>query len=251
MNKKRIETELLIHDLKNPLAVIEASIESLIRKADAGCSLTERHVRTLSRVLRNSKIAMSLVNDILEVGRSREGIFNRDRLKCCEYILFPFIEVFDLIDPGTAEKIAEIKNVSGLVAILEAENIKVNMDESLWTKEVTLDIRKARQIFRNLLSNAMKYRRKKIVIDISIDNSNFSFSILDDGKGIETEYHQKIFKTYFQLGDERTSCIRGHGLGLAGVLVLVEDMGGDMTLESDKGKGARFTVRLPLGNDKI
>jgi len=247
MNKKRIKTELLVHDLKNPIAVIKASVDSLIRKSGMENSLTDRQVRVLSRVLRNSKIAMSLVNDILEVGRSREGIFNKDRFKCYDYIMFPFIEIFDLIDPDTAEEISRAESLAGFAVILEKQNIKLNMSESAWSEELFLDIRKVRQVFRNLLSNAMKYRKNEVVLDISIDDMNFIISIMDDGKGIEKEYQDKVFEKYFQLGDERDCCIRGHGLGLAGSLVLVEDMGGKMTLESDKDKGTRFTVSLPLG----
>ncbi len=246
MNKNRVKTELLVHDLKNPIAVIEASVDSLMKKADRENSLSEYQIRVLSRVLRNSKIAMSLVNDILEVGRSCEGIFNKDRFKCCEYITFPFVEIFDLIDPDTAEKISRSENLTDLVGILEVHNIKLNIDESVWSEELFLDIRKVRQIFRNLLSNAMKYRKNEIILDVSIDNMNLVASIMDDGKGIEKEYQEKIFEQYFQLGDERNCCVRGHGLGLAGVLVLVEDMGGKMSLESEKNKGAKFTVRLPL-----
>lgn len=247
MNKKRIKTELLVHDLKNPIAVIEASVDALIRKCDMENPLTDHQIRVLSRVLRNSKIAMSLVNDMLEVSRSNEGIFNKESLKCYEYIMSPFIEIFDLIDPEAAERVGCSKSLADFTEILESRNIRLNIDESVWSKEIFLDITKVRQIFRNLLSNAMKYRKKEVALDISLDKMNFVISIMDDGKGIEKEYQEKVFEQYFQLGDERNWCVRGHGLGLAGSLVLVEDMGGRMTLESDTNKGARFTVKLPLG----
>ena len=65
-------------------------------------------------------------------------------------------------------------------------------------------------------------------------------SVRDDGEGIQDIYHKKIFECYFQLHDEKDRCVRGHGLGLAGILLLVEAMGGEMSLESDKGKGVRF-----------
>ena len=126
MNKNRIKTEILVHDLKNPIAVIEASVDSLIRKADRENSLTDHQIKVLSRILRNSKIAMSLVNDILEVGRSNEGIFNKDRFKCYEYIIFPFMEIFDLVDPETAEKISRADSLAGFVEILENHNIRFN-----------------------------------------------------------------------------------------------------------------------------
>jgi signal transduction histidine kinase len=67
-----------------------------------------------------------------------------------------------------------------------------------------------------------------------------------EGEGIPSAYHQKIFECYFQMDSERDHCVRGHGLGLAGVLILVEDLGGQLFLESDVGKGARFLVEVPL-----
>lgn len=245
MDKKRIKTELLVHDLKNPIAVIEASVDTLIRNAERENPLTERQIKVLSRVLRNSRIAMSLVNDILEVGRSSEGIFNKDKYRCFEYIVFPFIEIFDLIDPEAAERISRAEGYKDFSEILASQDVKLQMDPSMWEKEIFLDIRKVRQVIRNLLSNAFKYRKKEIVIELSLDNDNLFISIMDDGKGIEKEYQKKVFERYFQLGDEKESCVRGHGLGLAGALVLVEDMGGKMALESEKDRGARFSVSLP------
>ena len=102
------------------------------------------------------------------------------------------------------------------------------------------------QVFRNLMSNALKYRHDRIEIDIGKDGDFFIISVQDDGEGIKEIYHDKIFESYFQLEDEREHCVRGHGLGLAGALILVEDMGGEMYLESDEGKGAKFFVRIPL-----
>jgi two-component system, OmpR family, sensor kinase len=247
MNKKRIKTELLVHDLKNPIAVIEASVDTLIRNAERENPLTERQIKVLGRVLRNSRIAMSLVNDILEVGRSSEGIFNKDKYRCFEYIVFPFVEIFDLIDPETAERIGRAEGFKDFSEILASQGVSLRMDASLWEKEIFLDIRKVRQVVRNLLSNAFKFRKNEIVIEISLDDGNFFISITDDGKGIEKAYHEKVFERYFQLGDERECCVRGHGLGLAGALALVEDMGGKMTLESEKDRGARFSVSLPSG----
>lgn len=247
MNKKRIKTELLVHDLKNPIAVIEASIDTLIRNAERENPLTERQIKVLGRVLRNSRIAMSLVNDILEVGRSSEGIFNKDKYRCFEYIVFPFVEIFDLIDPETAERISKAEGYKDFSEILAGQGVRLQMDASLWEKEISSDIRKVRQVIRNLLSNAFKYRKNEIVVEISLDNNIFFISITDDGKGIEKAYQEKVFERYFQLGDEKENCVRGHGLGLAGALVLVEDMGGKMTLESEKDRGAKFSVSLPSG----
>ena len=121
------------------------------------------------------------------------------------------------------------------------------MDASIWEEEIALDIRKVRQVIRNLLSNAFKYRKNEIIVEVALDKKTFDITITDDGKGIEKEFKDRVFEKYFQLGDERGHCVRGHGLGLAGALVLVEDMGGKMTLESEMNQGARFSVSLPAG----
>ena len=70
--------------------------------------------------------------------------------------------------------------------------------------------------------------------------------VADDGEGIPSGYHEKIFECYFQMDGQRDYCVRGHGVGLAGVMVLVEDMGGRLYLESDVGKGATFSVKIPM-----
>lgn len=246
MDRKRIKTELLIHDLKNPLAVIEAGTDSLICREEKYGNLTEKQLKVLHRVLRNARIAKGLVNDILEVGRSHEGIISRDNCLYYEFIKLALIEIFDVTDHDAAEKIKECTDPSMLKGFLTEKGIIINMDEGLMSQELYLDSRKMSQVFRNLMSNALKYRKDRVEIDIGKDEEYFFISVRDDGKGIDEVYHDKIFECYFQLEEEREHCVRGHGLGLAGVLMLVEDMGGEMYLESGEGKGAKFSVKIPL-----
>ncbi len=247
MNRKRIKTELLVHDLKNPLAVIEAGITSLIRKGQKYGPLTDEHLKVLNRALRNTKVAKGLVNDVLEVGRSDEGIMCKDNFLISDFIRHPLVEIFDLTDYETAERISACVKISDLKELLSDKGILLEMDERMWKQEVCMDERKMRQILRNLLSNALKYRKEEVVIAIGEKGGSLHITVSDDGEGIEEEYHQKIFECYFQLDDVRDYCIRGHGIGLAGVLMLVEDMGGNLSLEGGERKGAKFSVILPLG----
>lgn len=252
MDRKRIKTELLVHDLKTPIAIIEAGINSLINNKDKEEQLSQRQQKTLARLLRNVKNAKNLVNDILEVGRSSEGIINNRRCLLCELLLPSIVEIIDLTDNTASERIRVCEDMDALIMELSKKDILLTMDQMLWRKEVYLDPRKINQIFRNLISNAIKYRKKTIEIHIDIkktkDHSeNLIVSVKDDGEGIEKIYHKKIFESYFQIEDEREDCVRGHGLGLAGILILIEDMGGRMYLESGEGKGAKFSVTLPLG----
>ena len=246
MDKKKIRTSLLIHDLKNPLAVIETGINSLIHQTEKYGPLTEKQKKILERTLRNSKVAKGLVNDILEVRRSAHGIINREKCSFSNFIKPPLVDIFDLTDHDAAEIIRECSNFTELKSALSAKGVLLNIQETLWSQELFLDIRKVWQILRNLLGNALRYRNETVVLDINKENDFLMISVCDDGKGIEEIYHDKVFESYFQLEEDREHCVRGHGLGLAGALILVEDMGGEMYLESDTGKGAKFSVKIPI-----
>ncbi len=248
MDRNRIKTELLIHDLKNPLAIIETGIASLIQGEEKYGPLTEKQLRILQRTLRNTKITKSLVNDILEVGRSSEGIITETEFPICDLIRYVLIEVFDIIDYGTSESIKESVDLSQLKAILLRKGILLEISNELWLQKFGLDDRKVKQILRNLLNNAIRHRKKHLEIRIETTNGFLFMSVKDDGEGIAKAYQKKIFDCYFQLDEEKGQCIRGHGLGLAGALILVEDMGGTMHLESDIGEGATFSVKVPITN---
>ena len=246
MGKQKIKVELLVHDLKGPLAVIETGITSLLLRENKYGSLTEKQKKVLHRVLRNTKITQTLVNDTLEVGKSTEGIINKNIFPISHLITQSLVEIFDLMDYDTAENIKQCTDLALFRKTLQEKSIQFDIDEVLWEQEVCLDECKMRQILRNLLNNALKYRKEHLEIKIEKNNGSLLISVRDDGEGIPENYHQKIFECYFQMESGREYCVRGHGLGLAGVMILVEEMGGKLSLESDVGKGTKFLVKVPF-----
>ncbi|MFO7461147.1 MAG: HAMP domain-containing sensor histidine kinase [Desulfatiglandales bacterium] len=246
MERNRIKLEFLVHDLKVPLAVIEAGLLSLLQKAEKYGPLTEKQTKVLERALRNTIVTRTLVNDALELGRSSAGIINRNYFSAAALISGTLIEVFDLTDQSLADEIREHKSLEDLKTVLARRGILLDVPEELWRREVCLDESKVRQIFRNLLNNALKYRKSRVTLCVEEKDRQLCLSVSDDGEGIPANYHRKIFECYFQMDMQTDHCVRGHGLGLAGVQVLIEDMGGELVLESDSGKGATFTVRIPL-----
>lgn len=246
MHRRRIKTDLLIHDLKGPLAVVETGITSLLQRREKYGSLTEKQEKVLARAQRNTKVIQSLVNDILELGRSREGIVSLKSLKLSNLIEQALIEIFDLVDRDTSEKIKICADLPQLKETLEKKGLMLLIEEALWSQEFNLDEAKIRQILRNLLNNALKYRKSRVELEIDKKDVHLVFSVKDDGEGIPSIYHKKIFQSYFQMDVTDSYTVRGHGLGLAGVMILVEDMGGELFLESDEGRGAKFLVRIPL-----
>jgi len=246
MEKNRIKFEFLVHDLKVPLAVIEAGILSLLNRMDKYGPLTDKQMKVLERALRNTIVTRTLVNDALELGRSSAGIMNKDRFRFDNLIVGVLVEIFDLTDHPAAERIKECTSLSDLEKALSEKGLILQCNEGLWKRELLLDESKVKQIFRNLLNNALKYRKERVDLKIEERDSCLCVSVADDGEGIPATHHERIFECYFQMDMKSDHCVRGHGLGLAGVMVLIEDMGGQLLLDSDAGKGATFSVKIPM-----
>ena len=246
MGRRRIKFDFLIHDLKVPLAVIEAGILSLVQKKDKYGPLTDKQMKVMERILRNTIVTRTLVNDALELGRSAEGIINSSEFSVATFVEQTLVEIFDLNDHEAAERIKKCSSLRSLQETISEQGVLIDIQESLWCRNVVLDESKVKQIFRNLLNNALKYRKKEVVLKMKESDNALFISVKDDGEGIPSSYHQKIFECYFQMDMRTDHCVRGHGLGLAGVMVLVEDMGGQLFLESDSGKGATFSVKIPF-----
>lgn len=246
MANKKLKFELLVHDLKGPLAVIETGLISLLQKEDKYGQLSQKQHKILERALRNTKITRMLVNDALEVGRSREGIINKSRFPVHKFITQSLVEIFDLNDYEMADALDKNQDLQYIKKILLNRGIDLDIEDRIWSTEIYLDECKMNQILRNLLSNALKFRKNKVEIHFHLEDGTLYFSVSDDGEGIPESYHEKIFESYFQMKGDIDYCVRGHGLGLAGVLILVEEMGGRLTLESGEGEGATFSVILPV-----
>ena len=246
MHREKISLQLFIHDLKVPLAVIEAGITSLLGKLEKYGPLTERQEKVLVRTLRNTRVIQGLVNDSLELERSKQGVLNVSRIKVSDLIEEALVEIFDLVDYRASEKIKVCSDLRQLRSATEEKGLMIFIDEGLWCEELSLDEPKIKQILRNLLNNALKYRKSCVELTVEKKHDYLFFSVKDDGEGIPSIYHKRIFESYFQMNATDSYTVRGHGLGLAGVMVLIEDMGGQLSLESDEGKGAKFMVELPL-----
>ena len=250
MHREKISLQLFIHDLKVPLAVIEAGITSLLGKLEKYGPLTERQEKVLVRTLRNTRVVQALVNDSLELERSKQGVLNVTRIRVSDLIEEALVEIFDLVDCQVSEDIKTCGDLQELRRALEENGLMLFMNEGLWCEELSLDEPKIKQILRNLLNNALKYRKSCVELTVEKQHDHLFFSVKDDGEGIPSIYHKRIFESYFQMNATDSYTVRGHGLGLAGVMVLIEDMGGQLSLESDEGKGAEFMVRLPLAKTK-
>ncbi len=246
MSDNSIKTEILVHDLKVPISVIDAGAKSLLNRQDVYGSLTDKQSKVLKRIIRNTLTTQRLVNDVLELGRSREGVMINSDFPVFELVRSVLIEHFDLSDPDFVEQIRKTQSYEELVHTLENKGVRLAFDKGIWMTKVHLDYAKVKQILRNIVTNAFKHKSVIVEIEGKIIENQLILRIRDDGRGIPREDHKKIFETYFTTGSSLENAIESHGLGLAGVMVLLKDMGGNLVLNSDDGKGAEFKVTIPL-----
>ena len=246
MSDNTIKTEILIHDLKVPISVIDAGAKSLLNRQDSYGPLTDKQIKVLKRIIRNTLTTQRLVNDVMELGRSREGVMIISDFPISVLVTSVLMEIFDLSDPGVAEVIRKTQTYDELASTVQASGARLFFDPKVWKTMVHLDEAKVRQILRNLVTNAFKHRSFSVNISGRIEEKQLILEVKDDGRGIPRADHKKIFETYFTTGSSIESAIVSHGLGLAGVMVLLKDMGGTLTLNSAGGKGAEFIVTIPL-----
>lgn len=104
-------------------------------------------------------------------------------------------------------------------------------------------------VLYNLIDNALKYGGDNPSIHVELEAPFYEFvriSIADKGQGIPPQYQDKIFDKFFRIPTGDVHDIKGHGLGLSYVASVVKQHGGNINVESEEGKGSRFSVFLPL-----
>ena len=174
---------------------------------------------------------LSLINNVLEMAKIESGKAELDET-AVDLITTnkEFMSVFD----------AEIKK----------KNLTCNYTVDIQHEFVFLDETKVREIFSNLISNAIKYTTAGGKIDISMielpqtdeSRATFKVEVADTGIGMSPDYLPHLFDSFVREHNSTESKISGTGLGLPIVKSLVELMGGTIEVESELGKGTKFTV---------
>ncbi|MDR5590116.1 GAF domain-containing sensor histidine kinase [Christiangramia sp. SM2212] len=214
---------------------------------------------TVSHDLKMPLANMILTADILKVKYASkldtQGLEYIDYLKQSGLTLSDYIS--GLLDhysssrtySGTNEEFFLNDLLEDIIDLLQiAENCEINIPDNnlkLYGNSAALG-----QIFMNLISNSLKYNNnEKIFIDIDCTENRefFNFSIKDNGIGIPLEKQNKIFELFATAADADRRGRKGHGIGLSTVKKLIETLGGNIKLTSDRDQGAlfEFTIKRP------
>jgi signal transduction histidine kinase len=140
------------------------------------------------------------------------------------------------------------------LALKKKIKIKTSLEEGL--PEVAADFKELRHVLINLLSNAIKFNKEggKVLIEAERKGEFVEVCIADTGIGIPQKYLPKIFDRFYQIDSGVTRKYGGTGLGLAIVKEIIELYGGQVKVESEVGKGSKFTFTVPMwkkGNSTI
>jgi signal transduction histidine kinase len=113
---------------------------------------------------------------------------------------------------------------------------------------VTTDVTRCQQVFGSLLTNALKFTPEGGEVRVSgrLEGAGWVVAVVDNGPGIPADHVDRVFEPFYRLSRDEIVRAEGTGLGLALCRALVEQLGGEVHLQSTVGKGTRVTVRLPL-----
>jgi signal transduction histidine kinase len=243
MNNKEPLIDLLIHDLTGPISIVVTSVKNLLTKTEK-YGTSERQREILERILRNSNKAKTILQELVEVYRSEEGRFCVENLLVRDLLRESFLDAFEIIDPGMAESLLSCVTGDEFFEALKKNGIVVEISGRYKEMPFAHDYKKVRQITRNLISNALKHRKKDVMVSVT-GEKDLVISVKDDGLGISEREQEELFHRFADLTDKTNIGAHGLGFGLSCVKTLVEVIGGVITVKSGEGAGTRFTVRIP------
>jgi signal transduction histidine kinase len=214
------------HELRTPMTSIYGAARTLLAHGDLS---PERRVAFLEMIASESERLARIVDGMLLASR-----LDADQVEL------------------TSERIDAVsvaRSVLESARVRTPENVSLRLDAPVDVPHVACDPNRLRQVLLNLVDNAIKYSPDGGTVELAIhatDNEGVRFVVRDEGLGFPPEEGEKIFERFYRLDPELTRGIGGTGLGLYISRELVERMRGRIWADSEPGRGASFTVELPL-----
>jgi signal transduction histidine kinase/PAS domain-containing protein len=223
------------HELKTPLNVIYSTVQLFNMYCSSG-SLDDKKdsiVHYMNSITQNCYRLSKLINNIVDMSKIEAGYYE---LNVSSHNIVEVIEevVMSVTDYG------------------DSRGLDIIFDTDVEEKLVACDPEKIERVILNLISNAIKFSNagSKIVISTQDKGEFIEISVSDEGMGIDKKYINKIFDRYKQADKSLSRNAEGTGIGLSLVKSIVELHKGKVFVESELGKGSKFSVLLPTGSLK-
>jgi signal transduction histidine kinase len=221
---------MMSHDLKTPIARIQGMTDIVLKDANP---LSERQKEALLTLDKSSEDLLQFVSSILNLGRieSKEIKLHLES-KDPTSLLLEVVQKYEFI--------ARQKNID---VITEFEPVF----------SLRMDVDLIRQVFSNLLENALKYSpdNSKVLISTEESNGYLIVQFADQGLGIPSDELGNIFMKFYRSKDAKSSIIKGSGLGLYLARYFVGLHQGRVSVDSTPGQGSTFTVELPMNLEDV
>ena len=227
LSKEQLEQYVYLasHDLKQPLRSISGFSKLLERNLKSKANLDENSAEYLQYITGGIQFMHKLIEDIIDYSRIHTKTDDEVSL----------VKISDLIG----------KVLNNLHEVIERNEVMVQ--KNIEDLEIEVNSEKIEQVFEQLLSNAIKYRREDvrcvIKINARLELNMIRFEIIDNGTGISDEYHDKIFDPFLQLQGKYIH--GGSGMGLSICKRIVEQHGGKIWVESKENEGTKMIFLLP------
>ena len=214
------------HELRTPLNSIIGFTRLVLRKTEGQIEKLQKD--NLQKVLISSEHLLNLINGLLDLAKIEAGRMEAyvESFKLDEVMRMTIATVEPLLKDGRVKLVTEIAP--------DIPTLKTDRD-------------KLKQSVLNLLSNAVKFTEKgEIKVAAWRDNGSLKLTVSDTGIGMKKEALDLIFEEFRQADMSSTRRYGGTGLGLAIVRRFINLMGGEIVVESEEGKGSKFTITLPM-----
>ncbi|SHI93476.1 sensor histidine kinase [Flavobacterium terrae] len=234
LNKQRHISEIktdfinnMTHEFKTPIATINLALDAI--KNPKIIDDKEKVHRYLQMIKDENKRMHAQVENVLRISKLERKELDIKKESC---------NMHDIIEEA-------VEHVS---LIVEDREGTINVDLKAVKTTVLLNDVHFTNVLVNILENAIKYSPERPVINVTSENiKNFIvIKVKDQGQGISKAAQKKIFDKFYREHTGDIHNVKGHGLGLAYVKRIVDDHHGEVMVESEKGKGSTFIIKLPL-----
>ncbi|GGK12858.1 sensor histidine kinase [Parabacteroides faecis] len=212
------------HEIRTPLNAIVGFSNIIAEEEEVELS-TEERKEFLGLINSNSELLLKLINDILDLSRIESGKMDFSFKSC---------NLTDLM-----------KNIYHTHQVLMPAEVKLQIDIPEKPIVIETDALRLTQVITNFINNASKFTHEgyiRIGYTYDITEETVDIYVKDTGIGIPKEKQQAVFERFNKLDE----FAQGTGLGLAICQVIIKRFGGEIRLQSEKGKGSCFTIALPL-----
>ena len=217
------------HELRGPLAAMRSSLEVAISQDRTADDYRE----TLADVLEEARHLSKLTNDLLLLAETGDDTRARPR---------------ERVDLGAIAR----QTVAMFGGVAEERSVGLLLEPTKAAIQVAGDAPQLRQVFGNLLDNAIRFTPEggRVAVSVVFDEDRHEavVTVADTGCGIEADHLDRVFDRFYKTDVSRTrsEAARGGGLGLAICRSIVDRHGGTIAVTSTTGRGTTFTVRLPI-----